>query len=284
MGKTDNMAISVPSLTLNNGVEMPQLGFGVFLVPPDEVVEPVLTALDAGYRLIDTATLYGNEEGVGRAIADSGVARDEIFVTTKVWNSDQGYDRTLQAFDHSIKLLGLDVIDLYLIHWPAPERDLYVDTWRALERIYADGRARAIGVSNFMAAHLDRVIAEGTVVPAVNQIELHPGWPQEDLRAAHERHGIATEAWGPLGRGPDLLERPEVEAIAKAHERTAAQVVLRWHLQLGIIAIPKSVHAERIRANIDVAGFELSAGEMATLSGLDGPGRTGPDPETFNRA
>ena len=284
MGKTDSMAFPVPSITLNNGVEMPQLGFGVFLVPPDEVVEPVRTALDAGYRLIDTATLYGNEEGVGRAIAGSGVPRDELFVTTKVWNSDQGYDRTLRAFDNSIKLLGLDVVDLYLIHWPQPARDLYVDTWRALEQLYADGRARAIGVSNFTPEHLDRVLAEGTVVPAVNQVELHPGFPQVELREMHARHGIATEAWSPLGRGQGLLERPEVTAIAAAHGRTPAQVVLRWHLQLGVVAIPKSVRAERIRENLDVFGFELTADEMAVLSSLEGPGRLGPDPEQFNRA
>jgi diketogulonate reductase-like aldo/keto reductase len=281
---TDTMAASVPSITLNNGIEMPQLGFGVFLVPADEVVEPVRAALDAGYRLIDTATLYGNEDGVGRAIAESGLPRDEIFVTTKVWNSDHGYDRTLKAFDHSLKLLGLDVIDLYLIHWPTPARDLYVDTWRALERIYADGRARAIGVSNFAVAHLDRVVAEGTVVPAVNQIELHPGFPQDELRATHARHHIATEAWSPLGRGHGLLDRPEVTAIAAAHGRTPAQVVLRWHLQLGVVVIPKSVRAERIRENIDVFDFTLTDGEMAMLSALDGPGRVGPDPETMNRA
>ncbi|HEX4654381.1 MAG TPA: aldo/keto reductase [Mycobacteriales bacterium] len=278
------MAASVPSITLNNGIEMPQLGFGVFLVPADEVVEPVRAALDAGYRLIDTATLYGNEDGVGRAIAESGLPRDEIFVTTKVWNSDHGYDRTLKAFDHSLKLLGLDVIDLYLIHWPTPARDLYVDTWRALERIYADGRARAIGVSNFAVAHLDRVVGEGTVVPAVNQIELHPGFPQDELRATHARHHIATEAWSPLGRGHGLLDRPEVTAIAAAHGRTPAQVVLRWHLQLGVVVIPKSVRAERIRENIDVFDFTLTDGEMAMLSALDGPGRVGPDPETMNRA
>ena len=278
------MAHQIPTVTLNNGVEMPQLGFGVFLVPPDEVVEPVRAALDAGYRLIDTATLYGNEEGVGRAISESGVPRDELFVTTKVWNSDQGYDRTLEAFDNSLKLLGLDVVDLYLIHWPTPARDLYVDTWRALERIYADGRARAIGVSNFTVPHLDRVVAEGTVVPAVNQVELHPGFPQDELRAANARHGVVTEAWSPLGRGHGLLDRPEVVAIADAHGRTPAQVVLRWHLQLGVVAIPKSVRAERIRENVDVFAFELTPDEMAILSALDGPGRVGPDPDTMNRA
>lgn len=275
---------NVPSITLNNGVEMPQLGFGVFLVPADEVVEPVRSALDAGYRLIDTATLYGNEEGVGRAIAESGVPREEIFVTTKVWNSDQGYDRTLEAFDHSMKLLGLDVLDLYLIHWPTPERDLYADTWRALERIYADGRARAIGVSNFHVPYLERILAEGTVVPAVNQVELHPGLPQDELRAFNARHGIVTEAWSPIGRGQGLLDRDEVQQIARAHDKSPAQIVLRWHVQLGVIAIPKSVRPERIRENLDIFDFELTADEMTALSALDGPARVGPDPETMNRA
>jgi len=275
---------TVPSVTLNNGVEMPQLGFGVFLVPPDEVVAPVRAALEAGYRLIDTATLYGNEEGVGRAIAESGVPRDEIFVTTKVWNSDQGYDRTLQAFDHSVKLLGLDAVDLYLIHWPTPARDLYAETWRAFERIYADGRARAIGVSNFHQPQLDRILAEGAVVPAINQIELHPGFAQERLRAFNTQHGIVTEAWGPLGRGQGLLDRPEVRAIADAHGKTPAQTVLRWHIQIGVVAIPKSVRAERIQENIDIFNFALTPDEVATLSSLDGPGRLGPDPEGFNRA
>ena len=274
----------VPSILLNNGVEMPQLGFGVFLVPPDEVVDPVRAALDAGYRLIDTATLYGNEEGVGRAIADCDVPRDEIFVTTKVWNSDHGYDRTLQAFDHSLKLLGLETLDLYLIHWPTPARDLYVDTWRALERIYGDGRARAIGVSNFHVPHLERVLTEGTVVPAINQVELHPGLPQDDLRAFNERHAITTEAWSPLGRGAGLLDRDSVRAIASSHGKSPAQVVLRWHIQLGIVAIPKSVRAERIRENIDILDFELTRDEMALLSALDGPGRVGPDPDTMDRA
>ena len=267
---------------LNNKLEMPQLGFGVFLVPPDEVIEPVRTALDAGYRLIDTATLYDNEEGVGRAIRDSGVPRDELFVTTKVWNTDQGYDSTLRAFDNSQKLLGLDVIDLYLIHWPAPKRDRYVETWKALERLYDDGRVRAIGVSNFTVAHLLRLLDETDVVPAVNQIELHPGFAQTELREFHDAHDIVTESWSPLGRGHGLLDQPTVTDIAKRHDRTPAQVVLRWHIQLGLVVIPKSVRAERIRENFEVFDFELDAQEMDALSALSEPGRIGPDPDTMN--
>jgi len=275
---------TVPSVRLKSGVEMPQLGFGVFLVPPEEVVEPVRVALETGYRLLDTATLYGNEEGVGQAIRDSGVPRDEIFLTTKVWNSDQGYEATLRAFDESQKLLGLDVIDLYLIHWPTPKRDLYVETWRALERLYADGRLRAIGVSNFTVAYLTRLLDEGTVVPAVNQIELHPGLVQEELRNFHASHGIVTESWSPLGRGHGLLDQEVVTSIAAAHDKTAAQVVLRWHLDLGLVTIPKSTRAERIRENFDVFDFTLTADEVAALSALREPGRVGPDPEQMNRA
>jgi 2,5-diketo-D-gluconate reductase A len=273
----------VPTVRLNNGVEMPQLGFGVFLVPADEVVEPVRAALDAGYRLIDTAKLYGNEEGVGRAIRESGLPRDEVFVTTKVWNSDHGYDTTLRAFDESRKLLGLDVVDLYLIHWPTPKRNLFVETWKALETLYADGRVRAIGVSNFNVPHLQRLLDETTVVPAVNQIELHPGFPQEELRAFHAQHGVVTESWSPLGRGHGLLDNPAVTSIAATHDRTPAQVVLRWHLQLGCAVIPKSTHAERIAENFDVFDLELTDAEMATLSAIAEPGRVGPDPAEFNR-
>ena len=274
---------SIPTLRLNNGIDMPQLGFGVFLVPADEVVEPVRAALDAGYRLIDTAKLYGNEEGVGRAIRESGVPRDEVFVTTKVWNSDHGYDATLRAFDESQKRLGLDVVDLYLIHWPTPQRNLYVETWRALQQLHADGRVRAIGVSNFTPTHLQRLLDETTVVPAINQVELHPGFPQDELREFHQRHGIVTESWSPLGRGHGLLDDPAVATIARAHHKTPAQVVLRWHLQLGCVVIPKSTHAERIKENIDVFDVELTAEEMAQLSALTGPGRVGPDPDEFNR-
>jgi 2,5-diketo-D-gluconate reductase A len=274
---------SSTTVQLNNGVEMPLLGFGVFLVPADEVVEPVRFALDAGYRLIDTAKLYANEEGVGQAIRESGLPRDDLFVTTKVWNSDHGFDATLRAFDDSQKRLGLDVIDLYLIHWPMPERNVYVETWQALERLYADGRVRAIGVSNFTVAHLQRLLDASTVVPAVNQVELHPGFPQEQLRAFHAQHGIVTESWSPLGRGHGLLDAPAVTSIAAEHGKTPAQVVLRWHLQLGCVVIPKSTHEERIRENADVFGFELTDAEMASLSALTEPGRIGPDPDTFNR-
>jgi diketogulonate reductase-like aldo/keto reductase len=274
----------VPSVALNNGVTIPQLGFGVFLVPPDEVVEPVRIALETGYRLIDTATLYGNEEGVGRAIAESGVPRDEVFLTTKVWNTDHGYDETLRAFDDSAKRLGLDPIDLYLIHWPVPALDRYLDTWRALERLYADGRVRAIGVSNFTDVHLQRLMDESSTVPAVDQVELHPGFTQESLRAFNKAHGIVTEAWSPLGRGQGVLDNPVVIDIAQAHGRTSGQVVLRWHLQLDNVVIPKSVRPDRIRENFAVFDFELGAEEMAALSAIDSPGRIGPDPDAFNKA
>jgi diketogulonate reductase-like aldo/keto reductase len=271
------------TIALNNGVQMPRLGFGVFLVPPDQVVEPVRTALDAGYRLIDTAALYGNEEGVGRAIRDSGLPRDEVFVTTKVWNADHGYDNTLRAFQASRRLLGVDVVDLYLIHWPVPAQNRYVDTWRALEKLYADGDVRAIGVSNFTRSLLSRLLGECDVVPAVNQVELHPVFPQADLRAFHDEHGIVTESWSPLGRGHGLLDDPVVEAVAEAHGRTAAQVVLKWHLQLGLVTIPKSTRAERIRENADVFDFELTDDQLSALSALSQPGRIGPDPDSFDR-
>lgn len=270
-------------ITLNNGVRMPQLGFGVYQVPDDEAEQSVDVALQSGYRSIDTATLYQNEEGVGRAVGDSGIDRAELFITTKLWNADQGYDNTLRAFDLSLRNLGMDYIDLYLIHWPTPERDLYVDTWRALERIYSEGRAKAIGVSNFTVAALERVVEETEVVPAVNQIELHPYLSQEGLRATHAEHGVSTEAWAPLGQGKGLLNDPVLADLARKHGRTSAQLVLRWHLQLGNIVIPKSVTPDRIRENIDVFGFELDADDMATISALNRDERVGPDPQTFNK-
>ncbi|MEV5280289.1 aldo/keto reductase [Streptomyces sp. NPDC051994] len=272
----------VPSITLNNGVEMPQLGFGVWQVPDDEAAKAVSTAIESGYRSIDTAAIYENETGTGKAVAASGVAREELFVTTKLWNSQQGYDSTLRAFDASLDKLGLDYVDLYLIHWPVPAKDAYVDTYRAFEKIYADGRAKAIGVSNFQPVHLERLLGETSVVPAVNQIELHPQLAQAESRALHAKHSIATEAWSPLGQGRGLLEVPTVVAIAQKHGRTPAQVVLRWHLQLGNVVIPKSVTPSRIKENIDVFGFELDSDDLAALAALDEGKRLGPNPAEFN--
>ncbi|MFB8025417.1 MULTISPECIES: aldo/keto reductase [unclassified Streptomyces] len=272
---------TVPTVTLNNGVTIPQLGFGVFQVPDDETTAAVSSALEAGYRSIDTAAVYGNEAGVGRALAESGLAREELFVTTKLWNADQGYDATLAAFDASLAKLGLDHVDLYLIHWPTPARDLYADTWRALEKLQADGRIRAAGVSNFQPAHLRRLREESPLVPAVNQVELHPGLQQSELRAVHAEYGIATEAWSPLAQGA-LLDDQLLVSLAERHGKSPAQVVLRWHLQLGNVVIPKSVTPARIRQNIDVFDFELSAADMDAIAGLDRGMRTGPDPDTLN--
>ncbi|TFE53043.1 aldo/keto reductase [Streptomyces sp. ICN441] len=272
----------VPSITLNNGVAMPQLGFGVWQVPDDEAAKAVGTALEAGYRSIDTAAVYENEKGTGQAVAASGIPREELFVTTKLWNSDQGYDSTLRAFDASLTRLGLDYVDLYLIHWPLPARDAYVDTYKAFETILAEGRARAIGVSNFLPEHLERLLGETSAVPAVNQIELHPQLQQTESRAFHAKHGIATEAWSPLGSGRGLLEVPTIVAVAQKHGKTPAQVVLRWQVQLGNVVIPKSVTPSRIRENIDVFGFELDDDDLAAFAALDEGRRLGPDPATFD--
>ncbi|MGY6654961.1 aldo/keto reductase [Amycolatopsis sp. TRM77291] len=274
----------IPTVKLNNGVEMPQLGFGVFQVPDEETTAAVKAALDAGYRSIDTAAVYGNEAGVGKALAESGIARDELFITTKLWNSEQGYDATLKAFDASMTKLGLEQLDLYLIHWPTPERDLYRDTWKAFEKLYADGRVRAIGVSNFQPAHLERLLDAGSVTPAVNQVEVHPYLQQAAVREFDAKHGIATEAWSPLAKGGDLLGEGAITALAAKHGRTPAQIVLRWHLQLGNVVIPKSVTPSRIKENLDVFGFTLSEEDIASLSVLDRGERTGPDPDTFNVA
>ncbi|MFF9378296.1 aldo/keto reductase [Streptomyces griseoluteus] len=276
------MSSKVPPIILNNGVEMPQLGFGVWQVPDDEAERAVTTALETGYRSIDTAAIYGNEEGTGKAIAASGVPREDLFVTTKLWNSDQGYDSTLRAFDTSLEKLGLDYLDLYLIHWPLPARDNYLDTYRAFEKLYSEGRVRAIGVSNFLPEHLERLIAETSVVPAVNQIELHPQLQQRAAREFDSEHGIATEAWSPLGQGKGLLEVPAIVAIARKHGRTPAQVVLRWHIQLGNIVIPKSVTPSRIKENIEVFDFSLDDEDLAAIGALDEDKRLGPDPASFD--
>ncbi|MFD7709420.1 aldo/keto reductase [Streptomyces sp. NPDC059785] len=261
---------------------MPQLGFGVWQVPDDEAERTVTAAFEAGYRSIDTAAIYGNEEGTGKAIAASGIPRSDLFVTTKLWNGDQGYDSTLRAFDTSMEKLGLDYLDLYLIHWPMPARGTYIDTYKAFEKLLADGRVRSIGVSNFLPEHLDKLIEATSVIPAVNQIELHPHLQQRALREYHAEQGIATEAWSPLGQGKGLLEVPAIVAIAQKHDRTPAQIVLRWHLQLGNVVIPKSVTPSRIKENFDVFGFELDAEDMAAISALNEDRRLGDDPADVN--
>jgi 2,5-diketo-D-gluconate reductase A len=270
----------VPNVRLSDGVEIPQLGYGVFQIPPDETQRAVEVALEAGYRHIDTAAAYRNERGVAAGIAASGVPRGEIFITTKLWNPEQGVDSTLAAFDRSIEALDTDHVDLYLIHWPVPERDLYLDTWRAFERIQAEGGARSIGVSNFRIADLERLEREAKTKPTINQIELHPRLQQAELRAWHAEHGIATEAWSPLAQGA-VLEDETLMTIAAHHEKTIAQTILRWHLQLGNVVIPKSVTPERIRANLDLFDFELTEDDLAAIARLDAGHRTGPHPDTF---
>ncbi|WP_194833975.1 aldo/keto reductase [Nocardia sp. XZ_19_369] len=271
---------AVPSIVLNDGNVIPQLGFGVFQVPEEDVTSVVTTALEVGYRSIDTAAVYGNEEGTGRAIRDFGLPRDEIYVTTKVWNSEQGFDSTLRAFDASMQRLGLDYLDLYLIHWPVPKADRYVDTFRALQALKTQGRVKSIGVSNFNPAHLERVIGETGEIPAVNQIELHPRLAQRELREFHAGHAIATEAWSPLGQGT-LLDDQTITSVAAAVGRTPAQVIIRWHLQLGNIVIPKSVTPSRIAENFDVFSFELSRDQLDAINALDTGSRIGGDPETL---
>ncbi len=274
-------ANAVPTITLNNGSAVPQLGFGVFKVPPEDTADVVAKALDVGYRHIDTAALYANEEGVGQAVRDSGLAREDVFVTTKLGNPDQGRESGLAAFETSLRLLGMDYVDLYLIHWPLPARDRYVETWQLMETLYADGRARAIGVSNFQPNHLRRLQAETTVVPAVNQVELHPTFTQPELRALHDQLGIATEAWAPIARGTEL-DNPTIGEIAQRLDRTPAQVIIRWHLQIGNIVFPKSVTPARIEENFDVFGFELDDSDVTSISALDAGNRTGPDPDQMS--
>jgi 2,5-diketo-D-gluconate reductase A len=273
--------MAAPSITLNDGNSIPQVGLGVWQTPPEDTERAVATALDAGYRHIDTAAAYGNEAEVGRAIANAEAAREDVFLVTKLWNADQGYDSTLAAFDASMDRLGVDYLDLYLIHWPMPEKNAFVETFKAFAHLREEGRIRSIGVSNFEPEHLRTVVDATGIVPAVNQIELHPLLQQEELRELHAQLGIATEAWSPLGQG-SLLTNPTVTDIADGHGKTAAQVLIRWHIQLGNIVIPKSVTPERIVSNFDVFDFELSERDMASVSSLGDGTRLGPDPRTFN--
>jgi len=269
-----------PTISFNDGRAIPQVGLGVWKTPDDGAGDAVAAALDAGYRHVDTAAAYKNERGVGEGLRRAGVPREEVFVTTKLWNEEQGFDRTLRAFDASLEQLGLDHVDLYLIHWPSPARDLYVDTWRAFVRLKEEGRARSIGVSNFTAEHLDRLADETGVTPAINQIELHPRFQQRALREAHAARGIVTQSWSPLGQG-QLLQDPVIAGIARKHGRTPAQVVIRWHVDSGLVVIPKSVTPSRIAENFDVFGFALDADDLAAIMKLDtGDGRIGPDPMT----
>jgi 2,5-diketo-D-gluconate reductase A len=272
--------MTVPQIALNDGTTIPQLGFGVYRVEPGEAERVVSDALEVGYRHIDTASFYNNEIGVGKAIEASGIPRDQLYITTKLWNSDQGTQSTFDAIDLSLEKLGLSHVNLYLIHWPVPSRDLFVETWHAFEKIQADGKATSIGVSNFRVQDLERVIAESSTVPAVNQIELHPSFIQAELRAADAAHGIATESWGPLGHAViDLLGEGPIVAAAQAHGVSPAQAILRWHVQHGLIVIPKSNNRSRMAENFDLFGFELTAAEMTAIDGLDSGKRVGADPD-----
>ncbi|SER79103.1 aldo/keto reductase [Salisediminibacterium halotolerans] len=269
-------------VTLNNQLKMPQLGFGVWQVPEEEAAPAVKKALETGYRSIDTAMIYRNERGVGQAIAESGIPREELFITTKVWNADQGYDNTLQAMEDSLERLGLDYVDLYLIHWPTPEYDDYVDTYKAMEKLYQDGKTKAIGVCNFDIDHIQRLLDECTVTPAVNQVECHPYLQQTELKQFLDQHNIYLEAWSPLMQGKEVLQNETIQTIAKAHNKTPAQVIIRWHLERNSIVIPKSVTPKRIEENFDVFDFSLSESEIAEINQLDNGERQGPEPKEMN--
>jgi 2,5-diketo-D-gluconate reductase A len=278
--------MTVPTIALNSGHSIPQLGFGVFLVPADEAEKAVSEALEVGYRHIDTAAIYKNEEGVGAAIAKSGIPRDELFITTKLWNDRQSGEQPHDAIRESLDKLGLDYVDLYLTHWPTPEKNTYVNAWTKLIEIRDAGLSRSIGVSNHLPEHLDRLVAETGVVPAIDQIELHPAYQQRDVLAWAEKNGTKIESWGPLGQGKyPLFENPAVAEAAEVHGVTPAQAVIRWHLQKGFIVFPKSSRKERMEQNFDVFGFELTDAEIAAIDGLDpldGSGRVGSHPLEFN--
>ena len=267
-------------IALNDGARIPQVGLGVWQTPNDEAAPAVKAALSAGYRHVDTAAVYENEEGVGEGIRQSGIDRSEIYLTTKLWNTEQGYEQTLKAFDASLKRLGTDYVDLYLIHWPSAHRGLFVDTWKAFVKLKEEGRAKSIGVSNFYPEHIEKIIAETGVTPVINQIELHPDFQQREARAFHQKHGIATQSWSPLGQGK-LLGHSAIADIAAKLGRTPAQVIIRWHIDNGLVVIPKSVTPSRISENFKVFDFKLSAEDLDTLNGLDDAGaRIGPDPKT----
>jgi 2,5-diketo-D-gluconate reductase A len=276
--KTDQ----VPRIPLRGDTEIPQLGFGVFQVPPEDTADVVTRALETGYRHIDTAAAYRNEAELGQAFHASGLDREDVFITTKCFNTDHGYEEAQHALKQSLEQLGLDHVDLYLIHWPVPSQDRYVETWKAFVEMQAQGLTRSIGVSNFQPAHLRRLIEETGVTPAVNQVELHPRLQQPGLRREHADLGIVTEAWSPLAQGA-VLDDPVITGIAEEHDVTPGQAVIRWHLQLGNVVIPKSVTPERIEQNLDVFGFHLSDAEMAAIEALDAGERTGPDPDTFDK-
>lgn len=267
-------------LSLHDGARIPQVGLGVWQTPDNEAAPAVKAALGAGYRHVDTAAVYENEQGVGEGIRQSGLPRSDIFLTTKLWNTDQGYEQTLKAFEASLKRLGTDYVDLYLIHWPSAHRGLFVDTWKALVTLKEEGRAKSIGVSNFYPEHIEKIVAETGVVPVINQIELHPDFQQRGTRAFHEKHKIATQSWSPLGQGK-LLGHPVIAEIAQKLGRTPAQVIIRWHIENGLVVIPKSVTPSRIAENFKVFDFKLSAEDLDRLNGLDDAGaRIGPDPKT----
>ena len=272
---------TVPTITLNNGVEIPQLGFGVFQIEPENTKEATLAALEVGYRHIDTAEMYGNEKEVGQAVRESGIDRGEIFVTSKLNNGFHDPEDAARAFQQSLEVLDIDYIDLFLMHWPLPGVGDYVETWKAMEKMYEGGKVRAIGVSNFKQHHLNRLLAETTVVPAANQIEIHPYLTQDDLRDFDAQHGIATEAWSPIAQGK-VLQDPVLVRIANRLERTTAQVTLRWHIQRGDIVFPKSVTRERVQENFEIFDFELADADMSDITALNKDERTGPDPDTFN--